>query len=456
MLKSLLFRGKSFVLSLVVLTSCLLGGVNVSASTAYTGMREITSLELVNEMGAGWNLGNTLDALGGETNWGNPRTTKEMIDKVKEMGFNTVRFPVTWFQNTGPAPNYTISNSWLDRVEEVVNYALDNNMYAILNLHHEEWIIPSYANEEQNTEQLTKMWEQIANRFKDYGDYLIFETMNEPRIKNSPYEWTGGTPEAREVINRYNLAAVNTIRSTGGNNLTRHIMIPTHAASAADVAVNDLIIPNNDDRIIVSIHNYSPYFFAMDANGTASWGSASDRDSLARELDALYNKFVKNGRAVVLGEFGTINKNNEADRIAHAEFFSSEARARGMTVVWWDNGFATGGRAESYALLNRSALNWHFPEIARAFVRGAGEVPDPSTPTPPPNNFKYGDLDGNGSIDSTDYVLLRRHLLEISPLTGDALLAADVNGDGVLDSTDYVILRRYLLDIISVFPAEAN
>ena len=212
-----------------------------------------------------------------------------MIDKVKEMGFNTMRFPVTWGGHVGQAPDYKINKEWLDRVEEVVNYALSNDMYAIINLHHENsWLVPTYAQEKRSTEQLVKIWEQVATRFKDYGDYLIFETMNEPRVENSPNEWSGGTPENRQVINNFNLAAVNTIRSTGGNNAKRHIMIPAHAASAIDVALNDLVIPNNDDRIIISIHNYSPYFFAMDVNGTASWGSSSDRSSLAGELDALY------------------------------------------------------------------------------------------------------------------------------------------------------------------------
>ena len=137
-------------------------------------MRDISAVDLVKEIRIGWNLGNTLDAPT-ETAWGNPRTTKAMIDKVKEMGFNAVRVPVTWNTHIGPAPNYTIDQTWLNRVEEVVNYVLDNNMYAILNVHHDDWIIPTYANEAQCKDKLTKLWQQIANHFRDYSDYLILK-----------------------------------------------------------------------------------------------------------------------------------------------------------------------------------------------------------------------------------------------------------------------------------------
>ncbi|HOA96724.1 MAG TPA: cellulase family glycosylhydrolase [Acetivibrio saccincola] len=463
MTKKTFIKMGTVVATLSFLFVLLCGNINISASTAYTGMRDITSLELVNEMRIGWNLGNTLDAIGGETNWGNPKTTKEMIDKVKEMGFNTVRFPVTWGGHVGPAPDYKIDEGWLNRVEEVVNYALSNDMYAIINLHHENsWLVPTYAQEKRSTEQLVKIWEQVATRFKDYGDYLIFETMNEPRVENSPYEWSGGTPENRHVINNFNLAAVNTIRSTGGNNAKRHIMIPAHAASAIDIALNDLVIPNNDDRIIISVHNYSPYFFAMDVNGTASWGSDSDKASLAAELEALYNRFIKNGRAVVIGEFGSINKNNLSDRIRHAEFFAKEARKRGITVIWWDNGYNEGGKAESYALLDRRNLTWYHPEIAEALVRGAGGVPEPTpTPTPEPTpspgeDILYGDLNGDGIINSIDYNLLNRYILEVIddlPVENYSKVA-DLNGDGVINSNDAVLLGRFILEIVDKFPVD--
>ncbi|HBF34261.1 TPA: endoglucanase [Candidatus Sumerlaeota bacterium] len=362
-------------ITLTFLSFILCGAI--SASTAHTGMRNMTSMQIVQDMKLGWNLGNTLDATGSETGWGNPVTTKAMINKIKEAGFRTIRIPVTWHEHIGPAPDYAIEKVWLNRVEEVVNYALDNDMYVILNAHHEDstWLKPTYASQKKSAEELTKLWTQIANRFKNYSDYLIFETINEPRPVGTPEEWIGGTHENRDVINQYNAVAVKAIRATGGNNANRHILAPTIAASAAAVAVNEWVAPPNDNRVILSLHMYSPYSFSMDAKGTASWGNAADKAALDAELDTIYNKFVKNGRAVVIGEFGTINKDNPVDRAAHAEYFVKAARTRGITPVWWDNGVFVSGKPEtySYGIFNRKKLTWDCPEILKALVKGAQE-----------------------------------------------------------------------------------
>ncbi len=370
MIKDLFLKGRALIVTLLFIVTTLLGNINVLA--ANQSMRDMTSLQIVKEMKLGWNLGNSLDGSPAETSWGNPKTTKAMIDKIKSAGFNTVRIPVTWGGHVGSAPNYTIDQAWISRVEEVANYGIDNNMYVIINLHHEnDWIKPIYENETQTKSELTKVWTQVANRFKSYGDHLIFETMNEPRPVGASNEWSGGSAENREVINRYNLAAVNTIRNTGGNNASRHIMIPTIAASASSVAINDLVIPNNDSRVIVSLHMYTPNSFAMDANGTSTWGSDSDKSALDSEINIVYNKFVKNGRAVVIGEFGTINKNNEEARAAHAEYYVKAARAKGITPIWWDNGQSASGQSESFGIFNRNNLTWTFPTLVQALARGA-------------------------------------------------------------------------------------
>jgi endoglucanase len=371
MIKKLLIKVKPLLVASVFATTTFVGTVNVYASTAYTGMRNISSQQIVNQMKVGWNLGNSFDGSPNETSWGNPATTQAMIDAIKAEGFNTIRIPVTWQSHLGAAPNYTIDPAWLNRIDEVMNYAFNDNMYVIINTHHEGWIVPTYANQAQVTDELTKVWTQIANRYKNYSDYLIFETMNEPKQDGGPNEWSGGTAENRDVINQYNLAAVNAIRSTGGNNTTRQIMIPTISASDATVAVNALTIPNNDSRVIVSLHMYTPYEFSMDTNGTSYWGSNSDISSLNAELNSVYNKFVKNGRAVVIGEFGTINKDNTASRVAHAEYYVQTARSEGMTPIWWDNGNYTAGTADSYGIFNRNTLTWACPEVAQAIVQGS-------------------------------------------------------------------------------------
>jgi len=464
----------SLLCVLVMLSSMLCSFTVGAASPSGSGMRDISAIDLVKDIRIGWNLGNTLDAPT-ETGWGNPKTTKAMIDKVKEMGFNAVRVPVTWNTHIGPAPDYKIDEAWLNRVEEVVNYVLDNGMYAIINIHHDNsWIVPTYAKEQQSKEKLIKVWEQIAARFKNYNDYLLFETMNEPRVEGSPQEWTGGTYENRDVINRFNLAAVNTIRASGGNNDKRFILVPTNAATGLDVALNDLVIPNNDSRVIVSIHAYSPYFFAMDINGTSYWGSDSDKASLTSELDAFYNRFVKNGRAVIIGEFGTIDKRNLSSRVAHAEHYAKEAAARGIAVFWWDNGYYNPGDSETYALLDRRNLKWYYPEIAEALIRGAGGKPSvtpvtsstpSSTPTSsstpiftptPISNVLYGDVNGDGKVNSTDYSMLKRYILRgINDFPNpNGKIAADVNADQKINSTDLALLNKYILRLIDKFPAE--
>jgi endoglucanase len=351
------------------------GGQSTGGTTAAGGgsMRDISSMDLVKEMKLGWNLGNTMDSTsGGETGWGNPMTTQAMIDAVKARGFNTVRIPVTWDTHMGAAPNYTIDTAWLNRVEVIVNYVLNDGMYAIVNTHHDNWVsLMPTADQAAISDRLVKLWTQIANRFKNYDDHLVFETLNEPRTTDST-QWNGGTPAARTILNGYNAAAVNAIRATGGNNALRHIMIPTHAATPSDTCINALVIPNGDARIIVSLHTYYPNSFSMSTTGATTWGTTAERTAMATELDRIYNLLGKNGRAVIIGEWGSINKNNTAARVAHAEAYAADVRARGMLPIWWDNGVGTSG---GFGLLNRSALTWFFPEIADALARGAASVP---------------------------------------------------------------------------------
>ena len=156
-------------------------------------MRGLTAKELVAEMNTGWNLGNSLDSIGAdETAWGNPATTKEMIDAVSAQGFDILRIPVTWGQHSGEAPDYTIDPEFMARVKEVVDYGIDNEMYVLLDTHHEpdSWLKPQSESMDEVEPQFTALWRQIAEEFKDYGDHLVFEGLNEARIKGSPTEWT--------------------------------------------------------------------------------------------------------------------------------------------------------------------------------------------------------------------------------------------------------------------------
>ncbi len=337
-------------------------------------IRDIPSAELVTEIKIGWNLGNTLDATGGkglntESSWGNPATTKEMIDTVRKAGFNILRIPTTWEKHLGPALDYVIDAGWLDRVQEVVDYAMDNEMFAILNLHHEEWYSPSLSNAEAAKDILTKVWKQIAERFENYDEYLIFEGMNEPRVKGGTNEWSGGLPEQREVLDQLNAAFVETIRSTGGNNPLRHLMIPTYAASSHMNAL-DLVVPE-DDKIIISIHAYTPYDFALNTAGTSEWSldNARDTGEIDHLMNNLYNTFLKKDIPVIIGEFGAIHKNNKEIRVAWAEYYIKRAAEKGIPCIWWDNGGLLGG-GEVFGLLDRRNLTWKYPEVVEALMRG--------------------------------------------------------------------------------------
>ncbi|MGN1416544.1 MAG: glycoside hydrolase family 5 protein [Oscillospiraceae bacterium] len=356
------------------------GPVSVKDTHTNDEIRDITAAELVSEMKIGWNLGNTLDATNNseaatqpsqfETAWGNPVTSKAMIDLVKDAGFNVLRVPVTWEQHLGEGPDYTIDEAWLDRVQEVVNYGIDNDMFVILNLHHEEWHMPTYDNLDAATEELTAVWTQIADRFGGYDEHLIFEGMNEPRLKGTPLEWSGGDEEARDCINQLNATFVSTIRASGKNNDKRSLMIPTYAASSDDKVLKDFVVPE-DDRIIVSIHAYTPYNFALADNGTTEW--SADKSSDTNDIDLVFarlkDKFLDKGIPVVIGEFGSRNRFNLEARCAHATYYVSKAKEYGIPCVWWDNG-AFVGNGENFGLLVRNELRWHDPEIIDALMKG--------------------------------------------------------------------------------------
>ncbi|MCW3806363.1 cellulase family glycosylhydrolase [Plebeiibacterium marinum] len=344
--------------------------VEISFTTKTAPLINEQAMEFVSNMGVGWNLGNTLDAKGDdETAWGNPKATKELIDAICLKGFKTLRIPVTWQYHMGSEPDYLIESEWLDRVEEVVNYALDNNMYAIVNIHHdEEWIIPSYEKLNLVKGQLGKVWTQIATRFKDYDEHLIFESLNEPRLIGSSAEWTGGTAEGRDCINQFHQANVEAIRATGGNNQERYIMVSPYAASSAQVAIDGLELPSSSN-LIVSVHNYYPYNFALASNDyVTEWGTEEEKQAMDAELDRVYQKFIANGVAVVMGEWGSLHHNNLDDRVQHAGYFASGCVSRGICPVWWDN-----GNSGEFGIINRNDYIWIFPDIAEAIVAAIKE-----------------------------------------------------------------------------------
>ena len=324
--------------------------------------RDISSFDLVAEIGVGWNLGNSFDVESKDkTYWGNPITSKAMIDEVKAMGFSTLRIPITWGPNQVEMSPYTIDPDYLTEIKRVVDFGFQNKMHVIIDVHHDNsWIKPMASETQESTDRLSSLWTQVANFFQDYNDSLIFEILNEPRIEGITEEWSGGNSEGRGYINDFHKAAVDAIRATGENNEKRHIMITTWAASTVPIAMEELTIPNDDEKIIISLHSYFPWQFAGEA--AVTWGSESDKSALIAELDKIkQNWIIERDRPVILGEWGTIEANPLQSRINYADFYVKEAAARGLLTIVWDDG-------GNFRLLNRNDLSWDFADIATAIV----------------------------------------------------------------------------------------
>ncbi len=356
---------------------------------------ENEALAFTADMKVGWNLGNTFDSytdaeldneLDSETLWVSTVTTKEMIDAVKAAGFNTMRLPVTWHSHLVD-DEYTISEVWLNRVQEVVDYAIDNDMYVILNIHHdnsEEYMYPDSAHLEQSTEYIEAIWTQLAARFANYDEHLIFEAMNEPRLVGTNYEWwlnssAAECQDAVACINSLNQTFVDTVRAGGGNNATRYLMVPGYCASA-DGALNDgFVLPTDveENKIIVSVHAYTPYNFALQSekdSGSTSYFDSEDENStrdIDTFMDQLYEKFISQGIPVVIGEFGARNKDlNTQDRVDYATYYIAAARARGITCAWWDNNAFT-GNGENFGLYYRMGGYFIFQDIVTGMMKYA-------------------------------------------------------------------------------------
>ena len=343
-------------------------------------MRNISAKDLVKEMKLGWNLGNTMDSVNDkidkasapeawETAWANPVTTEKLIAKLIDEGFNVIRYPVSWRNHLGEAPEYNIDKAWLDRVQELVDWAYNRGSFVIINIHHEGWHDPYYNNFEPASAKLKSVWKQIAERFAKYDEHLIFEGMNEPRKCGTPVEWTGGDEEGWDVVNALNKVFVETVRSTGGNNANRSLMIPSYAANCT-VGIRHLEIPEGDNHIIASVHAYEPTDFALSVEGRGLWNRDTEViDELVKDLDEL---FISKDVPVIIGECGAMHRpveGNEASRAEWAEYFFKNMKNIGVPCVWWDNGYIEGHR-ELFGIIDRNTLQWNFPLVLEGIKKG--------------------------------------------------------------------------------------
>ncbi len=331
-----------------------------------TEMRGLTASQITADMGAGWNLGNSLESENNETYWGNPKTTKKMIDAIAAKGFKTLRVPVRWDDNYSDPSSYTIRSEYLDRVETVVNYGLANDMYVIINVHHNDLqskVSTDYWEKQKIKNELSAIWTQVGNRFKNYGDKLIFEVNNEPRCGE---DWNGNQGYY-DCVNECNEAGRAAIRATGGNNAKRLIMLPTYCASADAPKVAGWKKLANDDMVAVSIHAYLPFDFAYEGNGHSNW-TDSDYNELQTVFDRLNSTFIQKGVPVVIGEFGATEKGNLADREKYASIYTGMAKKYGIPCVWWDNN-SYGYGSEKFGIFNRNSASFVYGGIADNMVK---------------------------------------------------------------------------------------
>lgn len=355
----------------VVIILCV-AGVGVKAYLTFPGYEMTESIAFAQSLGRGWNLGNTLEAcekhstekagLETETMWGNPYTTRELIAFVKECGFQSIRIPITWAQHLGGAPDYTIDKVWLDRVKQVVDWALECDLKVIINVHHDDafWLITDIEHKDETELILTKVWAQISERFKDYDENLVFDVMNEPRVEGAEGEWQG-TEEWRQIVNELNFSALETIRNSGGNNAQRYVMIPTYAASGLPENIEALELPD-DKRVIVSVHYY--YGTAHQSefpDAEKKWG-VFRKLALHRTFRNLHDAYIAKGYGVCKSEFGYTDRDNLENLAYNAKFYVELAEKAGFSCLVWDNG-------ESFGIIDRNNLTVLYPEYLEAITK---------------------------------------------------------------------------------------
>ncbi len=319
---------------------------NVQADAVQAENVHITAKQAVQDIRVGWNLGNSLDShnngYGGlsieqtETYWGNSKTVESTFINIKNAGFNAVRIPVTWQEHI--LSDQRIDPAWLSRVKQVVDMAMDQDLYVIIDIHHDKWVFPSYADYESVKAKMSNIWTQVGNAFKDYDDKLMFEALNEPRLMGLDNEWTGSTA-AYEIVNKLNTTFVGLIRGQGGNNSSRILIIQPYCAGTSEEILSGMTVPA-DENVIVAVHAYTPYDFALNQYGTNYWSASnpSDTAEINNLMARLNSHFVSKGVPVLIDEFGALAKGNNDRRIEWVRYYKAEAAKYGIKCFWWDDG----------------------------------------------------------------------------------------------------------------------
>lgn len=390
------------------------GGMPGEAREARAGMGGLSSvdrtsgldlMQMVRAMHPGWNLGNSLDATGSETSWGNPRTTREMIEQIAAAGFRSIRIPVTWGHRMGGPPEYRIDPAFMARVQEIVDWALEAGLFVIINMHHDtsQWIIKMPQDREGVLARFEAAWRQIAAHFRDYPRALLFEGVNEPRFSD---DWGADSPLYFELVDELQKTFHRVVRSSGGANATRPLLLTTltGSTSAARMAALARTIEElKDERLIATVHYYGYYPFSVNVAGATRFDERVAAD-VREALDRAHAMFVERGVPVIVGEFGLLGFDRSIDtiqrgeRLKFFEYLTYYAKEKGITLMLWDNG--------------------------QHFDRRRGVFRDPAL-----YETIMASLDGRASQAETDQLFFKRH----EPLR-DARLGLRLNGNELVEA----------------------
>jgi endoglucanase len=355
-----------------------------------TGMSS-NAVQLAAKMKVGWNLGNTLEAIGGETAWGNPLTTKALIDQVKQSGFNAVRIPCSWNQYAD-ATTAKIQDQWLDRVKQVVQYCVDDSLYVILNIHWDGgWLddnITTQAQASVNAKQKA-FWEQIATKLRNFDEHVLFASANEPPVNDATQ---------MSILLSYHQTFINAVRSTGGKNTYRVLVVqgPSTDIDKTTTLMNTLPSDPTGNRMMAEVHFYGPWQFCgltadaswgtmfyywgqgyhstTDPSRNATWG---EEDYVMAEFQKMKTKFVNAGIPVVLGEYGAIRRTtltgdaltlHLAARAYWDKYITQQAKAYGLLPFYWDEGSLDNN---GFGIMNRQNNTVGDQQALDALVQGA-------------------------------------------------------------------------------------
>lgn len=325
-----------------------------------------SAMDAVAAMQPSWNLGNTLDAIPDETSWGNPAVTKSLFDTIRAQGFRSVRIPVTWTDHQSATAPYTIDATYMNRVKQVVDWALADGLYVVINVHHDswQWIADITTNHDKVLARFDASWSQIATTFRNEPRTLLFESVNEPQFNNA-------TPAQKtQFLNELNTSFHKVVRATGGGNTDRLLVLPTQGCTPAQNLMDDLsttIGALHDRNLVATVHYYSWYPFSVNIAGGTRYDATAQKD-LTDAFARMHDTFVAKGIPVYLGEYGTLSwpDYNHPDPIErgeglkYLEQLGYQARVAGVTTALWD----------PFSYLNRNTLKWRDPALF-AWIRSS-------------------------------------------------------------------------------------